>query len=118
MTRKIILSCLLGVVLTLATTQLQAAEKQFLDTSGEAARVDNSNPPVGLPTSQAIRSLESSTGLFNVRCWQSGQLILEDKDWSAPQLSSRFISMQKVGSPSPGIYLVDFQHTFCELKQQ
>ena len=118
MTRKIIFSCLLGVVLILANTPAQAAEKQFLDTSGEVARVDDSKPPVGLPTNQTIRSLENSTALFNVRCWQNGLLILEDKNWSAPQLSTRFIAMQKVGNPSPGIYLVDFQHTFCELKQQ
>lgn len=118
MTRKIIFSCLLGVVLILASSRIQAAEKQFLDTSGEAARVDDSKPPVGLPPNEIMRTLENSTALFNVRCWQNGQLILEDKNWSAPQLSTRFIAMQKVGSPSPGIYLVDFQHTFCELKQQ
>lgn len=117
MSKKIIFSCLL-VVLVLGHSPVMAAEKQFLDTSGEAIRVDDGKSPVGLPASQTIRSLDSSTALFNVRCWQNGQLILEDKNWNTPQLSTRFIAMQKVGSPSPGIYLIDFQHTFCELKQQ
>jgi hypothetical protein len=61
---------------------------------------------------------ENDSALFTVRCWQNGELILEDSNWSVPQVSSHFVSMRKIGNPAPGLYLLDFQHTFCELKQQ
>jgi hypothetical protein len=104
--------------LGMALPQVPATEKQFLDTAGSVTISDDGKPPVGLPTTLPIRTLENSSALFNIRCWQKGQLILEESNWSSPQLSNRYISLKKIGSTAPGMYLVDFIETFCELKQQ
>jgi len=111
-------ACLISVILALENTSAPAADKPFLDNSSAVPIVDEANPPVGLPTSSAIRTLENNSKLFSIRCWQNGELILEEANWSTPQLADRYLALRKVGNPAPGIYLVDFDETFCELKQQ
>lgn len=117
MNKIVAIACLLGVMLSLKTVSVPAADRPFLDNTAVPI-VDEANPPVGLPTSSAVRTLEDNSKLFSIRCWQNGELILEEANWSTPQLADRYLALRKVGNPAPGIYLVDFDETFCELKQQ
>ena len=117
MNTKSIRVLMLLLVWTLGITQILAYAEPFLDTSGVKASADDSKPTLGVTPGPIIRLSESDTALFNIRCWQNGQLILEESNWSEPQLASHYIALRKVNSPAPGIYLIDFQHTFCELKR-
>jgi hypothetical protein len=98
--------------------QALALENSYLDISTAKQMPVEQGKSSQIVTAKPMRLSDNDSALFNVRCWQNGELIIEDANWSAPQLSSHFISMRKIGNPSPGLYLVDFQNTFCELKQR
>jgi hypothetical protein len=55
---------------------------------------------------------------YHVRCWQNGVLIVDEANWRNPQLQSRFVAMKPMGGSEPGLYLVDFFNTFCEIKKR
>ena len=54
---------------------------------------------------------------YRVRCWQNGILIVDDVNWRSPQMQTRYVSMKPQGGGEPGLYMVDFYSTFCELKK-
>jgi hypothetical protein len=56
--------------------------------------------------------------LYHVRCWQHGMLIIDEPNWRDPQLQTRFVAMKPPSGSSPGLYLVDFNNTFCEIKKR
>ncbi|MEI6214344.1 MAG: hypothetical protein WCP10_09585 [Desulfuromonadales bacterium] len=93
-----------------------ASGNNYLDTSGSKAATEQPKPSQ-IVTAKPMNLSDNDSALYNVRCWQNGELIIEDTNWTAPQVTSHFISMRKMGNPSPGLYLIDFQHTFCVLKQ-
>lgn len=96
-----------------------ASEKDFLDTSGKgtAKTADEARQTV-FPSKPPVKLSDNDNITFSVRCWQNGELIIEDSNWTVPQLSVHYIAMRKAGSPVPGLYLIDMQHTLCELKQK
>jgi hypothetical protein len=55
---------------------------------------------------------------YQVRCWQNGVKILDEADWRSPQLQARFVAMKPMNGSEPGLYLVDFFNTFCELRKR
>lgn len=55
---------------------------------------------------------------YHVRCWQNGMLIVDEDNWRNPQLQSRFVAMNPMSGSEPGLYLVDFFNTFCEIKKR
>lgn len=108
-----LLTCCALYLTLLLCNNSAAADNTYLDTSG-AKPVSESQ----VVTARPMRLSDNDAQLFSVRCWQNGELIIDEASWSAPQLSASFLAMRKAGSPSPGIYLVDFQNSFCELKQR
>lgn len=91
-----------------------ASTEGFFDTSGGAV---NAGKPFVLGASLSPIVDDPHTVLA-VRCWQKGQLIVDEAGWSAPQLATHFVALRRPKSAAPGLYLVDLQDTFCELKQR
>jgi hypothetical protein len=54
---------------------------------------------------------------YQVRCWQNGVLVVDESNWRSPQLQGRFVAMKPMNSNDPGLYLVDFFNTFCQIKK-
>ena len=91
-----------------------ASAEGFFDTSGSAANVGK---PFVLGASLSPIVDDPHTVLA-VRCWQKGQLSIDEAGWSAPQLATHFVALRRPKAAAPGLYLVDLQDTFCELKQR
>lgn len=86
----------------------------FFDTSGRPV-----SPGKPFIVNQPVSPTENeSRAVFAVRCWQGGHLIIDEAGWSAPQLATRFVALRRPQTSAPGLYLVDLQDTFCELRQR
>lgn len=102
---------LLGGLLTIASFAHAAEIKEFFS---EAPVKGEGNQFA--QKSDELKSKPEDNALYHVRCWQSGTLIIDEANWRDPQLQSRFVAMKPMTGGSPGLYLVDFNHTFCEIK--
>lgn len=91
-----------------------AATEGFFDISGNSANTGKSFV-LGSSPSPIV---DDPHTVLAVRCWQKGQLIIDEAGWSAPQLATHFVALRRPKAATPGLYLVDLQDTFCELKQR
>lgn len=68
--------------------------------------------------SDSIKPQADDNPPLHVSCWQNGVLIVDESNWQSPQMQSRFVAMKPLGSSETGLYLVDFNNTFCMLKKR
>ena len=57
-------------------------------------------------------------GVYSVKCWQNGTLILEETNKSAANIQPRTITFLPMGGGPPDMYLVDLSGTFCKVSRK
>lgn len=103
------------VALQFGALPLRAEDSKFLEDSVPSASSDGrqfmSNRKGGLPE-------DLDRTLYQVRCWQNGNLIIDEKHWRVPQIHSAFAAFRDTPQARPGLYLLEFGHAICQVKAQ